>query len=117
MKTLKFFSTMLILLAMCMPMISCSDDDDDAPASNASIEGYWTDYDEMWYFEDGACAASEINGTWSAYGTYGNGNISVSDSEGKRYTLLYSMPDNNTLVLKLSDGQPWGTYSRYNPEK
>lgn len=113
MKTLKFFSTMLVLFAMCLPLVGCQKDteEEEPVVSDYSVEGYWTDYDEVWIFEDGLCGVSD--GDWSAGGTYSNGKITITDDDYKTYNLKYSMPDNNTLVIKYSDGQTWGRYTRY----
>ena len=106
MKTLKIFSLMFILLATCLPMVSCTEDEP------VVIEGYWTDGDYVWLFDAGICAVSD--GDWTASGKYGNGTITVSDEEYV-YNLKYSMPDNNTLVIKWADdGEVFGSYWRYN---
>ena len=113
MKTLKFFSTMLVLFVMCLPLAGCQKDteEDEPVVSDASIEGYWANDYEVWLFEDGICAVSD--GDWSAAGTYGKGKITITDDEYDTYTLKYSMPDNNTLVIKWTDGELFGRYTRF----
>lgn len=109
MKTLKFFSTMLILLVMCLPMVACQGEDE--PVSDDLIEGYWANDYEVWFFEDGFCSVS--GGEWTASGTYGNGKITITDSEDDTDVLKYSMPDNSILVIHEIDGELWGRYTRY----
>lgn len=66
MKALKFFSTMLILLTMCIPVTSCSDDDEDEPAPVTNPE------------------YTIKNTTWQS-------SISETDDDGDKWTYIYTL--------------------------
>ncbi|MBQ9077539.1 MAG: hypothetical protein IJY31_06840 [Muribaculaceae bacterium] len=118
MKALKFFSTMLILLTMCIPVTSCSDDDEDEPAPvttpSYTIDGTTWVYQETSTDEDGDQTiyshTLQFTGTTAIWKyelifKYSFGGTSTYPMHENKYTYTYSTEQNTAVLTPTNDNE------------
>ena len=88
MKTIKFLSMMLVMLAMSVCMAGCSNDDDDSEfvGDSASIVGSWVQTNESLYFK--ADKTGVINYTYSDMSGDSNENFEYDYIEKDRSLVI-----------------------------